>query len=389
MFECRDLYGSLRRVAFRVALPFMLLSLGGCAWLSSLQPQQPRQGVDYLPPPAPAAAPSGTPPSAAAREWRSVGPGQDAAFEKSALLNETFYRNADVLLKQVEATGVMGVNRGWEAGSRKGAEWYIEEQRFGDTIIGAGINRNRVDLIDAGLRAFEWGFKQQSTDGGFDCKDAYVSSAYFVSAVAHALWLLDATGYARDFSGRIDAMRPKLAAAARWLADPKQVAAAKANNDQFASRYFVTGYALAATARLTNESALAYVGEDMIRTGLSLQNTGGYFPERGGFDSSFQGEAVVYLLRYFDHAATAEMRRAIEAPLKRSIVWLESRVSPTGVVQISGNKRTGAGQERDRTGQPRRVSAVAVSRAFGLARYVFADPKFEAIARRVAAAKQL
>ena len=101
----------------------------------------------------------------APREWRAAGAGLDAAFERSAFLSDTFYRNADALLQQVEKSGAMGVNRGFEVGARKGGEWFIEEQRFADTVIGAGVNRNRMDLIDAGLRALEWGYAQQSGDG--------------------------------------------------------------------------------------------------------------------------------------------------------------------------------------------------------------------------------
>jgi hypothetical protein len=389
MFVVSSFHSPLVRSLRTALVGATALALGGCAFFQQFQqPAPPRPGVDYQPPAPPVAAPPAPAPATQTREWRAVGAGQDAAFEKSALLNETFYRNADALLRQVDQSGVMGVNRGFEAAARKGGDWYIEEQRFGDTIIGAGINRNRLELVDAGLRAFEWGFRQQSGDGGFDCKDEYFSTAYFVAGVAHALWLLDTSGYARDYSARIAAMRPKLAAAARWLADPKRIAAAKPQMDQFTSRYFITGYALAASARLTGEASLAYAGEELIRAGLAAQHASGYFPERGGFDSSFQGESIVYLLRYFDHAATADMRRSIESPLGRSIKWLESRVTPAGVIQTNGNKRTGANQERDRTGQPRRVSAVAVSRAFGLARFIFADPRFEELARRVANAKQ-
>jgi hypothetical protein len=357
----------------------------GCATV-----EPPRRGVDYpYPPPVPMPKPPGPVPSPAPeREWRAVGPGQDAAFERSSLLAESFYRNADALLQQVERSGAMGVNRGWEAAARKGGDWFIEEQRFGDTVIGAGVNRNRVDLIDAGLRAFEWGFQQQATDGSFPCKDNFVSSAYFVAAVAHSLWLLETSGYGRDFSGRIATMRPQLARAARWLADPKQLSAAKAQNDQFVSRYFLAGYALGATARVVSEPALAYAAEDAVKAGIALQHQTGYFPERGGFDVSFHGEALVYLLRYYDHAATAEMRRFLDAPIRRALVWLESRVQPTGVIAVAGNTRSGVGQERDRTGQPRRVSAVAVSRAFGLARFALNEAKYEAIARSVSQARQ-
>jgi hypothetical protein len=372
----------IRRLSF-----LLLFTVVGCATV------EPPRRVDYPPPrAAPPNAqmplPQDGPVAPGERDWRAAGAGQDVAFERSNFLSDSFYRNADALLQQVERSGAMGVNRGWEAAARKGGDWYIEEQRFGDTIIGAGVNRNRVDLIDAGLRAFEWGFQQQAQDGSFPCKDNYVSTAYFVAGVAHAIWLLETSGYARDFSGRISTMRPRLAAAARWLAEAKNVAAAKAQNDQFTSRYFLTGYALGATARVVGDPALARSGEELIRSGLSLQNAAGFFPERGGFDVSFQGEALVYLLRYHDHVATAEMRRTVAPATKRALDWLESRVNATGVIQVANNTRSGFGQERDRTGQFRRVSAVAVARAFGLARFVLGDARYEAIAKNVASAKQ-
>jgi hypothetical protein len=365
---------------------FLLFAVVGCATV------EPPRRVDYPPPrstqPNSQLPVQDGPARAGDRDWRAAGAGQDVAFERSNFLSDSFYRNADALLQQVERSGAMGVNRGWEAAARKGGDWYIEEQRFGDTIIGAGVNRNRVDLIDAGLRAFEWGFQQQAQDGSFPCKDNFVSTAYFVAGVAHSIWLLETSGYARDFSGRISTMRPRLASAARWLADAKNVAAAKAQNDQFTSRYFLTGYALGAAARVVGEPGLAYAGEDLIRAGLALQNAGGFFPERGGFDVSFQGEALVYLLRYHDHVATADMRRTIEPAATRALSWLESRVNATGVIQVANNTRSGFAQERDRTGQVRRISAVAVSRAFGLARFVLGDARHEAIAKNVAAARQ-
>ncbi|WP_395706152.1 hypothetical protein [Casimicrobium huifangae] len=281
----------------------------------------------------------------------------------------------------------MGVNRGFELAARKGGEWFIEEQRFADTVIGAGVNRNRMDLIDAGLRALEWGHAQQSGDGSFPCRDNFLGDSYFVAATAHSLWLLETTGYARSYTARINALRRKLERSAHWLADNSHPAAVLAQQDAYSSRHFLTGYALAASGRYLGDSTLALVVEDTIQKGLKRQHTTGYFQERGGYDASFQAEALVYLLRYYDHAATAEMQRAVEPALRRATSWLESRVSPRAVITI-GNTRTGAAQERDRTGAPRRVSAVAVSRAFGLARHVLGDSKFETLARAVATARQ-
>jgi hypothetical protein len=380
---------SLARCSTDSATFFVGLGLALLAGCATVKPA----GVDYQGAPPPLAsvpAPSvrtPTPPTPT-REWSAAGAGQDAAFERSNFLSDTFYKNGDLLLQQVEKTGAMGVNRGWESGARKGGDWYIEEQRFADTVIGAGVNRNRVDLIDAGLRALEWGFQQQSADGSFACKDNYLSTSYFVAAVAHSIWLLETTGYARDFSGRVGTLRTALARSARWLADPQNFDANRSGHDSYVSRYFLTGYALAASGRLLADAKLALAGEDMVRVGLSKQAAGGYFPERGGFDVSFQAEALVYLLRFHDHAAGAETRRISEPAIRRGLDWLESRTQPGGVIQAAGNTRAGAGQERDRTGQTRRISAVAVARALGLAKHVFGDNKYEVLARSVANAKQ-
>ena len=376
----------MRKSSLRFVVWAALIALVGCA----TRTPTPR-GVDY--PVAPVVAPaksSPRPPPAvvAMREWRAAGAGLDAAYERSALLTDTFYRNADALLRQVERSGAMGVNRGWEASARKNGDWFIEEQRFADTVIGAGVNRNRDDLIDAGVRALEWGFAQQSGDGGFAGKDSFLGTSYFVAATAHSIWLLETTGYARNYAQRIETIRPKLERAAVWLADANRIKAASAAHDKYSSRYLLTGYALGATARVTGNPALALAGENMLRTGLSKLQPTGYFPEAAGFDVSFQAEALVYLLRYYDHAATNDMRREIEPPIRRALGWLESRVAANGVVQASGNTRSGSAKERDRTGQFRRVSAVAVSRAFGLARAVLGDNKYDGLARAVASARQ-
>ena len=373
----------MRILSLRYGLCVALLALTGCA----TRTPAPR-GIDYPAAPVAPALPATPAPVAVQREWRAAGAGLDAANERSSLLTDTYYRNADALLRQVEKSGAMGVNRGWEASARKNGSWFIEEQRFADTVIGAGVNRNRDDLIDAGMLALEWGFAQQSSDGSFPSADNYLGASYFVAATAHSIWLLETTGYARNYAQRIEKIRPNLARAALWLADANRAKAASTQQDKYTSRYMLTGYALAVTARVTNNPMLGMVGEDMVRTGLSKLHASGYFPEAGGFDVSFQAEALVYLLRFYDHAATAEMRRDIEPGLRRALVWLETRVASNGVVQSTGNTRSGSANERDRTGQFRRVSAVAVSRAFGLARAVLGDNKYDGLARAVASARQ-
>ena len=204
-----------------------LIALSGCATNKAL----PR-GVDYPAVPVAPTRSTAAPSVAPVREWRAAGAGLDAAYERSALLTDTFYRNADALLRQVERSGAMGVNRGWEAAARKNVDWFIEEQRFADTVIGAGVNRNRDDLINAGVLALEWGFAQQNVDGSFPCKDSYLGASYFVAATAHSIWLLETTGFARNYAQRIEKLRPKLERAALWLADANRSKVAFLQHDK-------------------------------------------------------------------------------------------------------------------------------------------------------------
>ncbi len=379
---------SLRHACCLAAMASGLVALiSGCA--SSPTPT----GVNYPAPHAALATPTDRDAmpqesNLALRNRNPAGPQLDAQFERSAFLTDTFYKNPDALVQQVEKTGAMGVNRGWESGARKGADWYIEEQRFADTLIGAGVNRNRTDLIDAGLRALEWGFSQQSADGGFPCRDPHLGASYFVAATGHSLWLLQTTGIAQKFEPRIHALRGPLERAAMWLAANTASQGANGQYDTHVSRYLLTGYALGVAGLLTNSRDLSAAGQRTIATGVAQQLTSGVFPEKNGFDTSFQAEGLVYLIRYFDHVANAETLRTTESALRLGLHWLENRINAQGVVLSAGNTRTGNAQERDRTGQPRRVSTVAVSRAFGLARYALAEQRYDRLARLIANAKQ-
>ncbi|HPV24846.1 MAG TPA: hypothetical protein PLJ65_11780, partial [Casimicrobium sp.] len=238
-------------------------------------------------------------------------------------------------------------------------------------------------------RALEWGFAQQAPDGSFPCRDNFLSTSYFVAAAGHSIWLLETSGSNRGFETRLGAIREPLSRAARWLMSNSDLSSVTSQADTFVSRYFLTGYALAISGRVLGSQELSVAGAANVRKGLERQLPSGVFPESGGFDASFQAEALVYLLRFSDHAASQSMRNAAAGPLSRGLQWLEGRVNPQGVVSTAGNSRAGAGKERDRTGQPRRISAVAVSRAFGLARYVLDGAEaYERLARLVALAKQ-
>ena len=83
----------------------IVLALAGCTTTP------PPRGIDY-PAPAVVATRPAPPPAVVAppQDWRASGSGLDANYEQSALLTATFYSNPNILLKQVDRSGAMGIN---------------------------------------------------------------------------------------------------------------------------------------------------------------------------------------------------------------------------------------------------------------------------------------
>jgi hypothetical protein len=152
-------------------------------------------------------------PFAQAEDWPSGAAG-DLAFETSAFMKDSAYRKPDRASSDFADSGAYGtVNRAWDK-SRSG-EWFIEEQRYGFDAVGAGLAWGRKDLIERGLKIFNWGFAQQQADGSFHCPDAFHSTSFFIEATARTALLLQASPYAKDFAPWVASVKPKLLAAAR------------------------------------------------------------------------------------------------------------------------------------------------------------------------------
>jgi hypothetical protein len=306
---------------------------------------------------------------------------KDLAFETSGVLRETIHANRSWGARNTAADGAYSsVNIAWDQ-SHVG-RWYIEQQRDGFDMIAIGLAFRDPEVVDRGVRALEWGFRQQNPDGSFSCDDAFHSTSFFVEAAAHSVLILRADPMGAQFAPRMDALLDGLRRATQWMTRADVEAAGRARNRPFTHRRFLVGAALGESAVVLNDAALRGKSEEYIREGLALQEIDGVNPEKGGHDSNYQAVGLSYALRYYRLVADARLQSEMRGALDKGVRWLARRVDQNGDVSSEGNTRSG-GEEKNRDGTPKGVNYTWVVRTFADWALISGDEGDEALARRV------
>lgn len=308
----------------------------------------------------------------------------DLAFQTSAFLRETAYRNPDRVATDGAPSGAYSpMNRRYDATGR--GRWLIEEQRYAFDAIVAGISYGRQDLVDRGRTIFDWGFRQERADGSFDCPDRYHSASFFVEAAAHAALILRASRLGPANEEWIRSIEPKLAAAARWMADPKNEGPGRTHDRPYTHRFYLDADALGETGVLVGDPALVARSWTYVEEGLARQDPSGFNPEKGGWDTSYHSVGLLFALYYATLVADDARREKIAPMIRSGLAWLKARVGKDGVVDQTGNTRTGFGQERGPNGTLKTMSYGSAYRAAYDWAMMTRDPSWADAARLLAA----
>jgi hypothetical protein len=308
------------------------------------------------------------------------------------IFHDTIYARAEKLLGQVAPDGALGLNRDYESGLRR--EWFIEIQRDGAYLIEAGLALGRPDLTEAGLRAFDWGFRRQR-DGGFPgTGDPFHSVSMFVSYVARALIEIRESGDQAQisrFGPVVNAMLPQLHEAARWLVRPEILRRGKSNDRPYTHRRWILAAALGQTAVLTHDDPLGAVARTFANDGLSLQREDGVNPEKGGFDVSYQMVGVMEASRFYttlrcEQPDDSALKPRVARMIDRAALWEIKRLEPDGALDASGSTRVG--REAGRSGRTKSVNTKEVIQAFAYAHEITGREEFLGAARSLARAGQ-
>jgi hypothetical protein len=308
--------------------------------------------------------------------------GDDFRFETSAFMKDTAYRRPEKIAADSAPSGAeSSVNIQWD--QNHSGKWYIEQQRYGSDAVCGGIAKEDTSAIDRGLRILRWGFEQQQPDGSFNCPDTFHSTSFFVEAAAHACLLLNASQYVSKYAAEVDWMKPRILKAALWMTQPAVEGPGKASNAPYAHRRYLVAAAVGEAGVLCGNQPLIEKSRAYIREGVSLQDPLGFNPEKGGYDCSYHAVGLYYAERYYDLVADSETKEQVRSMLKKGYAWLESRIRPDGTIDVSGNTRTGAGQEKGRTGAVKTINYGYTYRGFYHWYLISRDPGFEQLAQKV------
>lgn len=280
----------------------------------------------------------------------SKGIAGDLEFESSSFIKHSANRNSRAVALDLSETGAYGaLNRAWE--KSKSGNWYIEDQRVGADAIIMGIVQKDTDAIDRGLKIFQWGFQQQQTDGSFNHRANFHSTAFFVEAVARSILMLEISEYKQKYKGTTDLFKPKLLLSAKWMADPKNEKPGIELDAPYTHRYYLNACALGLAGVLMSDASLITKADAYVTTAISKQDSSGFNPEKGGSDTGYHALGLIFSARYRTVVASENLRSQIKTMGDKATKWLVSKVMPDGNIDESSNTRTGDSGENGYDGK--------------------------------------
>ena len=307
----------------------------------------------------------GTPPTA--------GGNTEAQFVTEIKNNPDYLRLVTVRAPKVAADGAVGRNiAGFaDAAAQRDTIW----------LVLRGLATGSADDIQATVRSMAYAFEHQAPAGNFannhgvsDVK-AVGADAFFLQAFGR-IYLLIAESQFRDCGlPLLDALKPKLDRAMRWLASNTDELM---RQDHLATNcLFFDAVAFDLNGKILNDPSLRQIGKTFARAGLSNQRSDGTFNEHDGADSSYQAVSILNITGLMAHEDDPELRAQYKEAIRRGIAWERTRILPDGEVAVEGNSRTGLGQE-EFMGKKKEVNYPEVALAMLYASIIEDDPSLRA-----------
>lgn len=268
--------------------------------------------------------------------------------------------------------------RWYEAGMQRGGCWQL---------IGAVVGGD-VACADAAWKTIETTFANQLDDGGFlsvrkpgdkhePTKAERVETAFFyLQELGHAILVLEASPLAPHFRERIEALKPKMRRAGAFIQAGYDGIILKAGHT--ANRMFIAAKAFGLCGLILEDEELKSSARKLVAVAIAKRDADGVFLEKGGRDSSYNAVSLL-----MGQVLNLYLRDAeLDAAFTRAMTWQRTRIRPNGEVEISGNTRTGSGQEQ-MMGKPKGVNFREVALAFAYYGMIRNDAEALKLAERV------
>ncbi len=288
-----------------------------------------------------------------------------------------------------DAEGAIGRNRE--------AYFHVRFQMGLHALAHYAVSAKDLRAADRFVRSMEYAFVHQQDSGAFQLQipkalmsdkspgkgDLASGIAFFLSSAGSGLLAVESSKWFAT-SVETKGLRTRLAAL--------DVRLRKSLNHLIGEQETLQRYDAKAPNRLLFDAVAFYslgiyfddkpameLGNRFLAIALQQQHKDGYFIERGGFDSSYNGVSVAigYRLLLMQPENTG-----LKNSLERSISWQLTRVMDKGEITTDGNTRVRPGGETF-LGREKDVDVGHSVEAFALAFVVTGDRKFREAADRI------
>jgi hypothetical protein len=213
-------------------------------------------------------------------------------------------------------------------------------------MVRAIVRRDRR-CIDEGWSAIDATFKHQNPDGGFSREGTPHGGpsalAFWLADLNQAILILRESELGPKYKERIDLLVPKILKAARWLAQPRYREHLEREDAEAPNRLLFDALAFGLSGVLGGDEELKQLGRKFVDLAMKqYRKEDGVFLEKGGHDSSYQAVAALNLQVWTLYFPDKKLDEAIE----KAVEWERKRVSVDGQIDVTGNTRTGLGQEK-------------------------------------------
>jgi len=266
----------------------------------------------------------------------------------------------------------------------------IAYQRYALDLVIYGIAANDMSALSHGVNAIRYGFRKQTTDGGFevsflsrrktDIGKCLSNGTLFLTAAAISYQLVHHSPYRRRYLRQLTEIRFGIRNTIYWLSkhDLKlflhdQDSAYHLLNDSLA--YIICG-------EIYNNLNMIKRGHIFLDIALELQRPDGAFLEGKGHDSSYQASIIVLLVYYMLFVQNRGFFNKVLRAIAMGLIWEKSRILPTGKINSRNNTHrkltysTFSGRQSD-------ISYSDVIKAFLWYGFFTRDPESKLLARRV------
>ena len=226
----------------------------------------------------------------------------------------------------------------------------VAAQRDALWLIRNGLIHSDKNLINSGVKAFDYAFKYQTKAGNFrngrgvSARTSVGVDAFFLYSYGYAYLLLEQyPRYVESFE-RLKKYRGQAKSAMEWLA--KNTDELYRQDNHAPNRLLFNAMAFMFNSKLTDLPKLNRIGHGFIQRALRSQTEEGIFIEKGGYDTSYQAVSILNLCLLFFYVDDQKLREDMRLALQKGSFWLKGKINDNGKVSVAGNTRTGLGQEK-------------------------------------------